>query len=384
MTEGYDRANGAANAAGMTVEGSYVLQAVAGATGAKSATAAANADVGVTHLLALRRPNVAPTVSVTSPTNGASFTAPASITLTATAADSDGTITKVEFFQGGTNLIATVTTSPYTFNWTGVTAGSYAITAKATDNLTAVTTSSAVNVTVNAAQALYFIHPDQLNTPRVITDATPQGVWRWDNDDAFGGNIPNSNPSSLGNFTFNPRFPGQYFDSETNNHYNYYRDYSPDIGRYIESDPVGLRGGINTYGYVDSSPLSDSDPEGERNSNQMSPVPILPNSALNRMPGQPGYVPPGAEAEFMACFETCLISRQGACLVGNATGALLGMSVAAVGSAWSFGADYPLIAPLTTAIGSQFGAAVCRTYYFSNSCYQKCSAQQKQNMCPAS
>ncbi len=54
MTEGYDRANGAANATGMTVEGSFVLQAVAGASGAKSATAAANADVGNTHILALR------------------------------------------------------------------------------------------------------------------------------------------------------------------------------------------------------------------------------------------------------------------------------------------------------------------------------------------
>ena len=264
MTEAVDTASGAAAAAGQTIEGSYVLQAAAGATGTKTATASANADAGNTHILALRKfvPNTPPTVSLTSPTNGATFTAPASVTLTATATDSDGTISKVEFFQGGTNLIATVTISPYTFNWTNVAAGSYAITAKATDNLNAATTSAPVNITVNIAPALYYIHPDQLATPRVITNQAQQVVWRWDNDDAFGGNVANENPGSLGTFTFNPRFPGQYFDKETGNHYNYFRDYSPEIGRYIESDPIGLRGGINTYTYVGENPLSFTDPLG--------------------------------------------------------------------------------------------------------------------------
>lgn len=74
--------------------------------------------------------------------------------------------------------------------------------------------------------------------------------------------MPNNNPSSLGAFELNLRFPGQYFDKETNNHYNYYRDYSPEIGRYIESDPIGLRGGLNTYAYVGGKPLSWSDPSG--------------------------------------------------------------------------------------------------------------------------
>jgi beta-glucanase (GH16 family) len=91
--------------------------------------------------------NAAPTVSLTSPAASATFAAPASITLTAAAADADGTITKVEFFQGSTKL-GEATASPYTYTWTGVAAGTYALTAKATDNGGASTTSAAVSVTV--------------------------------------------------------------------------------------------------------------------------------------------------------------------------------------------------------------------------------------------
>ena len=94
--------------------------------------------------------NNPPTVSITSPANGATFTAPASVTINATAADSDGTVSKVDFYQGAT-LLGTDTTSPYSYAWTSVAAGSYSLTAKATDNLGAVTTSTAVGITVNPA-----------------------------------------------------------------------------------------------------------------------------------------------------------------------------------------------------------------------------------------
>ena len=94
-------------------------------------------------------PNQAPTVSLTAPANGASYVAPASITLTANAADSDGTVAKVEFFQGAT-LLGTDTAAPYSFSWTNVSAGSYSLTAKATDNAGKATISAAVNITVTA------------------------------------------------------------------------------------------------------------------------------------------------------------------------------------------------------------------------------------------
>lgn len=89
----------------------------------------------------------APTVALTSPTAGATFTTPATVSITATAADSDGTITKVEFYNGAT-LLGSATAAPYTFNWTGVVAGSYSLTARATDNDGNVTASTAVAITV--------------------------------------------------------------------------------------------------------------------------------------------------------------------------------------------------------------------------------------------
>jgi glucose/arabinose dehydrogenase len=91
--------------------------------------------------------NQPPTVSITAPSNGASFTAGANITITANAADADGTVSKVEFFQNGTKLGEDLT-APYSFTWSSVPAGSYSLTAKATDNGTATTTSSPVSITV--------------------------------------------------------------------------------------------------------------------------------------------------------------------------------------------------------------------------------------------
>jgi len=89
--------------------------------------------------------DTAPTVSITAPTPSQVFTAPASIAITATASDTDGTISKVEFYNGA-NLLGTSSTSPYSFTWTNVAAGSYTLTAKAYDNYNLTTTSSGVNV----------------------------------------------------------------------------------------------------------------------------------------------------------------------------------------------------------------------------------------------
>ncbi|PSL44911.1 chitinase [Chitinophaga niastensis] len=89
-----------------------------------------------------------PVVNITAPANNATFTAPATVAITATATDSAGNITKVEFYNGST-LLATDSIAPYSYSWTNVAAGSYSITAKATDNSGASATSTAVNITVN-------------------------------------------------------------------------------------------------------------------------------------------------------------------------------------------------------------------------------------------
>nr|WP_229499891.1 RHS repeat-associated core domain-containing protein [Pseudoduganella ginsengisoli] len=110
--------------------------------------------------------------------------------------------------------------------------------------------------------AVYYLQTDQLNTPRVITDQSQAVVWKWESD-GFGSIPPNEQPGTAQAFVFNPRFAGQYFDRESNLYYNYYRDYDPQAGRYMQSDPIGLGGGINTYAYVNGSPLNTIDPTGE-------------------------------------------------------------------------------------------------------------------------
>ncbi len=117
-------------------------------------------------------------------------------------------------------------------------------------------------VTVPPAGVLTYLHPDHLGTPRLATDSAKRVVWRWDSA-PFGDTLPQTDPDGDGlPFTLNLRFPGQYFDAETGLHYNYFRDYDPVTGRYLESDPIGLRGGVGTYGYVENRPLVGMDPRG--------------------------------------------------------------------------------------------------------------------------
>jgi cytochrome c peroxidase len=124
--------------------GSYTLTAKAtGSNG--TTTTSAPVTISVTAA-------AAPVVSLTAPANGASFVAPAAVSLTASATTTQGTITKVEFFNGAT-LLGTSTAAPYGFSWANVAAGSYTLTAKATGSNGTTTTSAAVTVTVTAAAA---------------------------------------------------------------------------------------------------------------------------------------------------------------------------------------------------------------------------------------
>jgi RHS repeat-associated protein len=119
------------------------------------------------------------------------------------------------------------------------------------------------STTTPIAIDIFYVHADHLGTPRVITRPSDNKVvWKWDSAEAFGNNVPNENPSALGNFKYNLRMPGQVWDQETGTFYNYFRDYDPSLGRYVQSDPIGLLGGLNTYGYVRQDPLRRIDSLG--------------------------------------------------------------------------------------------------------------------------
>ncbi|WP_018274931.1 RHS repeat-associated core domain-containing protein [Teredinibacter turnerae] len=118
-------------------------------------------------------------------------------------------------------------------------------------------------VSSQAEPQLFFVHSDHLNTPQMLTDQNGQVVWKVESQTPFGVVVVNEDVDQDGQaIEFNIRFPGQYYDSETGLSYNYYRTYDSSLGRYIQSDPIGLDGGINTYGYVEGNPLIYTDPYG--------------------------------------------------------------------------------------------------------------------------
>lgn len=110
-----------------------------------------------------------------------------------------------------------------------------------------------LSANANAESQLYFVHTDHLGTPQVVTDKNQNVVWK-------GEYTPFGEVKEVVNtLEQNVRFPGQYFDQETGLHYNYFRDYDTSIGRYLQSDPIGLEGGINTYAYALGNPIMNID-----------------------------------------------------------------------------------------------------------------------------
>ncbi|MGO1069770.1 RHS repeat-associated core domain-containing protein [Lysobacter sp. CA199] len=120
-------------------------------------------------------------------------------------------------------------------------------------------------VGAGSGQSFKYVQPDQLGTPRTVIDpARNVAIWTWDaKSEVFGNSPPNQDPDLDGtSFVFNMRFPGQRHDPNTGLSYNYFRDYDPVTGRYVQSDPTGLDGGISTYGYANLDPATTSDPSG--------------------------------------------------------------------------------------------------------------------------
>ncbi len=107
-----------------------------------------------------------------------------------------------------------------------------------------------------AALEMHYIHSDHLGTPKVVTNQAQTVVWKGHLKPFGRAEI------EIENITQHLRFPGQRFDIETSLHYNYFRDYDPRTGRYIQSDPIGILAGPNTYAYAMANPLTGFDPTG--------------------------------------------------------------------------------------------------------------------------
>lgn len=126
--------------------------------------------------------------------------------------------------------------------------------------------------------SLYEVETDQLSTPRQVFDpGRPAVVWSWDyKDNAFGNSTPDEDPDGDAvPFVMNLRFPGQYGDNESGLAYNYFRDYEPGTGRYVESDPLGVSADKNTYRYALDNPLRYYDTKGQNALEILSGVVVI-------------------------------------------------------------------------------------------------------------
>jgi RHS repeat-associated protein len=112
--------------------------------------------------------------------------------------------------------------------------------------------------TANGASPYHFLHTDHLERPLAASDESGNATWQALSE-SFGKTYIEQGSAAQ----INLRLPGQYWDAETGTHYNQQRDYDPGKGRYIQSDPLGLYDGVNTFAYGYSNPLENIDPTGE-------------------------------------------------------------------------------------------------------------------------
>nr|WP_298115371.1 RHS repeat domain-containing protein [uncultured Pseudomonas sp.] len=226
-----------------------------------------------------------------------------------------------------------------------------------------------INITYDGQGAIasstpFYLHSDHLNTPRLATNQTQQTVWQWQSD-AFGVG------SASGSLMMNLRFPGQYYDQESGLHYNYFRDYDPETGRYVESDPIGLNGGLNTFGYVEGNPITRIDILGLMGSTGVKPqLPVPPEAELEE------------KCDCEEVLNTCLIlvdwypaaSRIAGGLLGAAGGrtAAAGGAVPAAGATSVAGAGPQIIEAMT---GMTHSGLIQACYVGYKDCKARCSCE---------
>jgi RHS repeat-associated protein len=181
---------------------------------------------------------------------------------------------------------------------------------------------------------MYYVHADQLGSPRRLTRPSDnQLVWRWDSD-PFGFKFGSGHytaaqvdPLGLGVYApYNLRFPGQLVGAALDTFYNWYRDYDPLSGRYLQSDPIGLKGGsYSTYVYVSNDPVSAADPRG------------LVMWRGTYASGSIGYKGAGAEHWIFTLFSDCVNSQKwGIRVSATAGGPGLGLPWTITGSTVEF------------------------------------------------
>jgi RHS repeat-associated protein len=154
--------------------------------------------------------------------------------------------------------------------------------------------------------AAYSIAPDHLGAPHQIVNSANGQVWFW-NHDPFG----NGAPTAAAGFAHRLRFPGQIYDAESGLHSNGHRDYDPRLGRYVESDPIGLEGGINTYAYAGNNPVSAIDPFGLDPKSKEDDPDALPEIDIAAQQPKPKELKPKEPTPPAQCLTNCFTEQFG-------------------------------------------------------------------------